>query len=363
MNHREYMKQALKLAKRAKGRTSPNPLVGALIVKDGEIIGQGYHHYAGGAHAEINALDNADKDISGATLYVTLEPCSHYGKTPPCSKAIIEAKIERVVIAMKDPNPKVAGAGIKMLREAGIKVEVGVLSDKAKELNERFIKYITTKKPFVILKNAVTLDGRIATKTGDAKWITGSQSRELVHKLRDQVDAILVGIGTILADNPRLTTRLPNGGEDPVRVILDSRLRIPLDSNVITQESSAKTIVVTTKQASEKKKDELKAIGVKIIEAGNNQVDLDLLLDKLGRREIISLLVEGGSQINTSFWEAELVDKLYYFIAPKIIGGEDAVSVVGGQGVDQVKSGVRIKDKEIQEIGEDILMIGYPEYN
>ncbi|AGB40858.1 2,5-diamino-6-hydroxy-4-(5-phosphoribosylamino)pyrimidine 1'-reductase [Halobacteroides halobius DSM 5150] len=362
MNDQQYMKQALRLAKQAQGRTSPNPLVGAIIVKEGEIIGQGYHHYAGGAHAEVNALEDAKEEVVGSTMYVTLEPCTHYGKTPPCTETIIEAGIKRVVIAMKDPNPKVAGQGVERLRRAGVEVDVGLLAVEAKELNEIFIKYITTKRPFVILKNAVTLDGKIATKTGDSKWITGTKSREFVHKLRDQVDAILVGIGTVLSDNPRLTTRLSQGGQDPIRIILDSKLRISSEAKVIKQESKAKTIVATTDQASLEKKEELEKNGVKVVKVGNKAVDLELLLEELGKQEITSLLVEGGSQVNASFWEANLVDKLYYFIAPKIIGGSEAISVVTGAGVEKVKDGVKLDIKTIKEVGDDILMIGYPDY-
>ncbi|MFO7818705.1 MAG: bifunctional diaminohydroxyphosphoribosylaminopyrimidine deaminase/5-amino-6-(5-phosphoribosylamino)uracil reductase RibD [Halanaerobacter sp.] len=363
MSDKEYMQRALDLAQQAKGDTSPNPLVGAVIVKDGQIIGQGYHHQAGENHAEINALEDAGGDVVGATMYLNLEPCTHFGKTPPCSDAVIEAGLDKVVIAMKDPNPKISGAGVKRLRQAGLEVKVGLLEEKAKELNEAFIKYITTDKPFVILKNAITLDGKIATKTGDAKWISGSKSREIVHQLRDQVDAILVGIGTVLSDNPRLTTRLSDGGSDPLRVILDSQLRIPLDANLINQSSEAVTMVVTTKNSDKTKQEKLREQGVEILELGTTRgIDLESLLEKLGEEEITTLLVEGGSEVNASFWEQQLVDKLYYFIAPKIIGGRDAVSVVGGAGVESVKDGVKIVNREIKEVGEDILIVGYPEY-
>ncbi|MGM0502839.1 MAG: bifunctional diaminohydroxyphosphoribosylaminopyrimidine deaminase/5-amino-6-(5-phosphoribosylamino)uracil reductase RibD, partial [Bacillota bacterium] len=364
MSDKDYMKRALELASQAKGDTSPNPLVGAVIVKDGKIIGQGYHHYAGGNHAEINALNQAGEKAEGATLYVNLEPCTHFGKTPPCSDAIVESGLARVVIAMEDPNPKIAGAGIEKLKNAGIEVEVGILEEEAKVLNEVFIKYITTDKPFVILKNAMTLDGKIATKTGDSKWISGAQSRDLVHQLRDQVDAILVGIGTVLADNPRLTTRLPEGaGSDPIRIVLDSELKIPVDSNLVVQESNAETIVVTNRNSNQSKKEGLISKGVKIIEVGNSsRIDLHKLMVELAHEEITSVLVEGGSEINSSFWEAELVDKLYLFIAAKIIGGADAVPVVGGTGVEKIKKGINIVDKEIKELGDDLLIVGYPEY-
>ncbi len=362
MKDQQYMKLALKLAARGRGKTSPNPLVGAVIVKEGEIVGRGYHQKAGEPHAEINALKEAGERAKGATLYVTLEPCDHYGKTPPCTEAIIDSGLKRVVIAMEDPNPRVQGAGIKRLQATNLEVKVGVLAEQAKKLNEVFVKYITTKTPFVVLKNAVSLDGKIATRTGDTKWITGKQSRQIVHRLRDWLDGILVGRGTVAADNPRLTARLPEGGNDPTRIILDSKLEIGQQARVINQQSTAETIIATTKQADIEKKKQLEQVGVKILEAGEEQVDLSYLLDKLGELEITGLLVEGGGQVNTSFWEEELVDKLYYFLAPKIIGGEEAVPVVAGKGVAKVKDSIGIADKEIKEVGEDILITGYPEY-
>mgnify|MGYP006271973519 FL=1 len=358
------MQRALDLARQAKGNTSPNPLVGAVIVKEDRIIGTGYHRQAGGNHAEINALQDAEEEVAGATMYVNLEPCTHFGKTPPCSNAIIEAGLDKIVIAMKDPNPKVSGAGVERLRKAGLEVEVGVLESKAKKLNEVFIKYITSDQPFVILKNALTLDGKIATKTGDSKWISGAESRQIVHQLRDEVDAILVGSGTVIADNPRLTTRLPEGGTDPTRIILDGELEIPVDANVINHQSSAGTIVVTTNHADQNKKEELIANGVQILELGTSpKINLQQLLKELAHEEITSVLVEGGSQINSSFWEAELVDKIYYFLAPKIIGGTESVPVVGGTGVEKVKQGIKIIDKKVKEVGDDLLIVGYPEYN
>ena len=363
MKERDYMELALELAAKAKGRTTPNPMVGAVIVKDGQIIGQGYHKQAGSPHAEVNALQDAGDMAEGATVYVTLEPCSHYGKTPPCTKALIEAGVGRVVTAMEDPNPLVAGSGLEELAAAGIEVESGLLETEAQKLNEAFIKYITEEKPFVILKNAMTLDGKIATRTGDAKWISSSDSRQYVHRLRDEVDGILVGIGTVLADNPRLTTRLPNKeGEDPIRIVLDSRLRIPLNYNLITQESEAETIIATTELADKEKIKQLKKLGVRvlILPSEDNRVDLDSLLLELGKLEIVSLLVEGGSQISASFLFSGLVDKILYFIAPKIIGGEKAASVVGGKAVAKVADGIVIKERQISNVGDDLLITGYP---
>lgn len=361
----DYMKLALDLAAKGRGRTSPNPMVGAVIVKDGEIVGQGYHHAAGKPHAEVNALQDAAAKAEGATVYVTLEPCSHYGRTPPCTEALIEAGVSRVVAAMKDPNPKVAGRGLKELAEAGIRVESGLLEEKARRLNEAFIKYITTEHPFVVLKNAMTLDGKIATKTGDSKWISGEESRRYVHRLRDEVDGILVGIGTVLSDNPRLTTRLPEqDGQDPIRIVLDSGLEIPLDSNLVTQESEAKTVVAAAETADEAKAAKLEEAGVEVLflPAEQKKIDLDSLLVELGRMGIMSLLVEGGSRINTSFLFEQLVDKVVYFIAPKIIGGSKAVQAVTGQGVNKIVNGIKVEDYELSTIGNDILIVGYPAY-
>ncbi|MGM0472102.1 MAG: bifunctional diaminohydroxyphosphoribosylaminopyrimidine deaminase/5-amino-6-(5-phosphoribosylamino)uracil reductase RibD [Bacillota bacterium] len=363
---RHYMKRALELAAQGRGRVNPNPMVGAVIVKDGQVVGEGYHQAAGEAHAEVNALADAGSDAQGATIYVTLEPCSHYGKTPPCSKALIEAGIARVVAAMEDPNPLIAGRGLEELAKAGIEVDSGLLEEEAKKLNEAFLKYITTDRPFVILKNALTLDGKIATKSGSSKWISGTQSRELVHQLRDEVDGILVGIGTVIADNPRLTTRLEDrGGVDATRIILDPKLEISLAAKVVNLESEAKTVVVTAPKNSETKKaEQLIDKGVKIltVPAVDGYLDLDCLLTKLGELEMMSLLVEGGSAVSTSFLFNGLVDKLIYFIAPKIIGGSEAVGVVGGLGVEQVNDGIEIDDLEVTKSGADLMVTGYPNY-
>lgn len=365
MTERDYMKLALDLAAKAKGRTSPNPMVGAVVVKDGEIVGKGYHRAAGEPHAEVNALEDAGEEAKGATVYVTLEPCSHYGKTPPCTEALIEAGVSKVVVAMEDPNSLVAGRGLEQLAETGLEVESGLMAKEAKKLNEAFIKYITTDRPFVMLKNAMTLDGKIATKTGDSRWISGEDSRRYVHQLRDEVDGILVGIGTALADNPRLTARLPKKeGQDPTRIVLDSKLQIPLDCNLVTQESKAKTIVATSEKADKEKKKKLEEVGVKIltVPVTEGKVDLESLLIELGKLNMMSLLVEGGSQVNASFLFENLADKVIYFIAPKIIGGQKAFSVVGGRGVAKVADGIVIKDKQVSNIGDDILVVGYPDY-
>lgn len=360
------MRMALELAERARGRTSPNPLVGAVIVKDGEIVGQGYHLQAGDPHAEINAITEAGDKARGACLYVTLEPCSHYGRTPPCSKAVVKAGIAQVYVAMRDPNPLVAGRGIKQLAEAGIKVEVGLLEDEARRLNEIFIKYITTRTPFVLLKTAMTLDGKIATGTGHSRWVTGDTARGKVHQLRGEFDAILVGVNTVLADNPALTCRLPEGGKDPIRIILDSQARTPVDSRVITQESESFTYIVVTDKAPFNRIKELSSAGAKIVRTAldiRGRVDLRELLNKLGEMEITSLFVEGGAEVAASFLEARLIDKILTFIAPKIVGGTQAPGPVGGFGKALMDEAVPLTGVTFGQVGEDYYIQGYPKYN
>lgn len=359
------MEAALVLAEKARGKTSPNPLVGALVVKDGEIVGRGYHQKAGGPHAEVFALEEAGGKAQGATLYVTLEPCSHYGRTPPCTEKIIASGVKKVVAAMVDPNPKVAGLGLQQLRKAGIEVEIGLCEDEAKRLNQVFLKYISTGKPFVILKTGMSLDGKIATRNGDSKWITSEESRAYVHQIRDQVDAIMVGIGTILKDDPQLTTRLPAGpGNDPIRIIVDSSAQIPVSCKVLNQQSSAETIIATTTKASPEKISLLEAKGARIlvVEEKNGHVNMHKLMDQLGKLEITSLLVEGGSSINGAVIRDKLVDKVFFFIAPKIIGGEKAPSPIGGIGVETMKEVVRLKDYQMRPIGSDFLIEGYLDY-
>ena len=361
MDDEKYMRLALRLAIKAKGRTSPNPLVGAVIVKDNRIIGKGYHRRAGKPHAEINALDMAGERARGATLYLNLEPCAHFGRTSPCTKKIISSRIKEVVVAMIDPNPLNYSRGVKELRKAGIEVKVGILEEKAKKINEAYITYITTRKPFVILKTAMSLDGRIATKTGDSKWITNESSRKYVHKLRSEVDAVLVGIETVLKDDPLLTVRSPKSKvqSQPIRVVVDSRARIPLGAKILNQESP--TIVATTKFASKRKIEALrkKEVKVLIIRDRNKKVNLKELLKKLGELEITSLLVEGGGKINASFLENDLVNKILFFIAPKIIGGEEALTPVEGEGIERIKHTTKLKNISIKRFREDMLVEGY----
>ena len=358
MTDEKFMREALRIARNAEGCTSPNPLVGAVIVKDGKIIAEGWHRQAGTPHAEIHALNMAGDLSRGATLYVTLEPCSHFGRTPPCTQAIINAGISRVVAAMSDPNPKVAGHGFELLRAAGIAVEVGLLEAEARRLNEVFLKWITRRLPFVTMKFACTLDGKIATVAGESQWISSEESRRFTHHLRDINDAILVGVGTVLADNPSLTTRLVEG-KNPVRVIVDSNARTPLESKVVA-DKSARTIVAVTANAPPDKVRALKLRGVEVITAGNfERVDLTALMHALAEREITSVLVEGGGTIHFSMLRARLVDKVLAFIAPKLIGGSRALSAVGGEGFAKLSDAVELNDITTTTLGADILISGY----
>ena len=354
------MREALRIARNAEGRTSPNPLVGAVVVREGKIVAEGWHRLAGTPHAEIHALNMAGELSRGATLYVTLEPCSHFGRTPPCARAIIDAGISRVVAAMTDPNPQVAGRGFEMLRAAGIQVEVGILEDEARRLNEVFIKWVTRKLPFVTLKFACSLDGKIATVAGESQWISGIESRKFTHHLRDINDAILVGVGTVLADNPTLTTRLVVG-KNPVRVIVDSNARTPLDSKVVT-DKSARTIIATTSNAPIEKISALKNCGVEIITTGDGKrVDLETLMRELANRELTSVLVEGGGTIHFSMLAAGLVDKIFAFVAPKIIGGEKSLTAVEGAGFEKLSDAALLKNLTTERLGDDILISGYVE--
>ncbi len=360
-----YMQYALDLAALARGRTNPNPMVGAVIIKDGQIVGEGWHHKAGTPHAEVHALRMAGEKAKGATLYVTLEPCSHYGKTPPCADAVIAAGLKRVVIAIEDPNPLVAGRGTAKLRDAGIEVEVGVCEDKARELNEVFLKYIQTRRPFVLLKTAMTLDGKIATVTGKSKWISNEKSRRYVHQLRDEYDAILAGIGTVLKDDPILNTRLEKGeGHDPIRVILDRKLRIPLESKIIRTARQQRTIIACSPEADTGKKEALTAAGAEILEIPAHETGLDLhvLLDVLGQLEICSLLIEGGGEVYANFLQDHLADKVCWFIAPKIFGGKNAPGPIGGAGVAEVAGAVKLERVNVRFFDEDLCITGYPRY-
>jgi len=358
-SHETWMQQALNLAKATLGQTAPNPAVGAIVVKNECVVGIGTHLKAGTPHAEVHALDMAGKQAADATLYVTLEPCNHHGKTPPCTEKIISAGIKRVVIGCQDPDELVAGKGIARLQEAGIEVIQGVLEKECKQINEAYFYHRQTGFPFVTLKMATTLDGRIATASGDSKWVTNSLSRQQTHRLRHQHQAILVGIGTVLADNPQLTTRLPNGGLHPLRVIVDSRLRVPLDYQ-ITDVSQADTLIFTTEQRDQQKEAALRAKGVDVMVAGKGpKVDWEIVFRTLGERGILSVLVEGGSEVNASLLAGNWVQKVIAFIAPKLLGGTSSLHAVGGKDPKKMSEAKTLKDISIQQYGDDICITGY----
>ncbi|MFC0211041.1 bifunctional diaminohydroxyphosphoribosylaminopyrimidine deaminase/5-amino-6-(5-phosphoribosylamino)uracil reductase RibD [Paenibacillus chartarius] len=360
-NHEFYMKLALQNAAAMKGQTDPNPLVGSVIVNDNRIVGVGVHMKAGEPHAEIHAIRMAGEHSRGATIYVTLEPCSHYGRTGPCAVAIVEAGIKRVVIATLDPNPLVSGRGVRILEEAGIEVIVGVCEEESRKMNEVFNKFIVRKTPFVTLKSAVTMDGKIASYTSNSKWITSETAREDVHLLRNQNAAILVGVGTVLHDDPQLTTRLPNG-RNPVRVILDSTLRLPLEARVVT-DGEAPTWVFTTPSHDPDKRKALEAAGVKIfVTERTGRVDPSEVVKLLGEQLISSLLIEGGSEINGSFFEQKLVDKVIVYVAPKLIGGRNAPTFLAGTGLEKMSEAVELSDVSVQTLGKDFKFVGYPVY-
>ena len=355
----KYMRLAMQLAGNAIGRTSPNPLVGAVIVKDNRVVGCGWHRKAGTPHAEVHALNQAGELAQGADVYVTLEPCAHYGKTPPCAKALVEAKVKNVYGGLLDVNPKVAGKGFKILEDAGIHVEYGFLQDELRKQNEVFFKWIEHKKPFVVLKAAMTLDGKIATATGQSKWITNETSRAYGYKLRDIYDGIMVGINTVIEDNPMLTARV-DGGKNPIRIVVDSSLKIDINANVV-QDKSAKTIVATTDKADKDKILKLQSQNVDVIVVDkdeNDKVDIEKLLNILGQQNICSILVEGGATLSGSFVAKKLVDKVYFFIAPKIVGGKEAKTPVAGTGILNLQEALALKDIQVEKLDEDILIIG-----
>lgn len=356
----KFMQEALALARNAEGRTSPNPMVGAVIVRDGHVIAGGWHRKAGTPHAEVHALKMAGSLAKGATLYVTLEPCAHYGRTGPCAKAVAAAGIKRVVIAMQDPNPLVAGKGIKILKAAGVEVKCGVLEKEAIALNEVFLKWITTRLPFVVLKTAMSLDGKIATVTGKSQWITNELARMRGHEYRDRYDSIMVGIGTVLKDNPSLTTRLKDRqGKNPIRIVLDSLARTPLSANVVA-DKKARTIIAVTSAAPRQRVEALAKAGAEILVAGSdNKVNIAELMQKLGKLEICSILVEGGGQVNFSLLQAGMVDKVQAFIAPKLIGGQNAITPVEGAGFSELNAAVELERVSTEMLADNILVTGY----
>lgn len=354
-NETQYMQRALALAALGRGRTSPNPMVGCVIEDDGQIIGEGYHAAAGQPHAEANAIQAAGRGIEGATVYVTLEPCAHQGRTPPCADLLIEHRPARVVVAMQDPNPLVAGKGIDRLRDAGIRVDVGLLEAEARRLNEVFIKFVTTGRPFVIAKCGMTLDGKIATYTGHSRWVTGEAARHLVHELRNEIDAILVGSRTLMLDDPSLTTRINDPAhKDPIRVVLDAGAYLDGERRVFHVESEAPTWVAVSEDRAYDFTDDLIRVP-----HGPGGVDMFLLMQELGKRNVTSLLIEGGGTTHASAFEAGIVDKVMFFIAPKIVGGRDAVTPVEGQGIALMDDAIALDDVQVRLVGEDILVEGY----
>jgi diaminohydroxyphosphoribosylaminopyrimidine deaminase/5-amino-6-(5-phosphoribosylamino)uracil reductase len=364
MDDRHFMDMALELAAKGEGFTSPNPMVGAVVVNDGQVVGRGYHKMAGGAHAEVNALSDAGDLAKGATLYVTLEPCNHTGRTPPCTHKILELGVERVVAAMKDPNKKVSGGGAEFLEQNGVQVTTGVCEAQANKLNEAFTKYVSTGRPFVMAKCAATLDGRIATRTGDSRWVTGEAARRFVHQLRHRVDAIMVGINTIRNDDPSLTTRLPGlQGRDPVRVILDTHLSISPDARVLRQASTAPTILVAGPVAVGHNKKALEETGARVIEVSlkNDLIDMNALMEQLGALELTSLLIEGGSRVLASAFNVAVVDKVFFFYAPKILGGDDGVPICSGPGAELMSECIAINDIAVHRLDDDVLIEGYVE--
>lgn len=361
-----FMNRALKLAERGRGRTSPNPLVGAVIVNAGKIVGEGYHQKAGEPHAEVHALRAAGEKANGGTLYVNLEPCCHWGRTPPCTESLIQAGIIHVYAAHHDPNPEVLKKGILQLEEAGITVNVGVCKEAAEKLNEIYIKHVKTGYPFVILKTAMSLDGKIATSTGESRWITSEASRQKAHEIRDEVDAILVGIGTIFSDNPTLTTRLPNKmGNDATRIVLDSHGRTPTSAKVFNPESDADVIIAVTPQASANNIALLKIAGAEVIviPANEGQVCFKTLMETLGARGITSVLVEGGARVNASALASGIVDKVVCFVAPKFIGGKEAPGVFGGKGITSLADAPELDRLTITQLDTDLLIEGYFDNN
>lgn len=357
---KDFMKRALALAENGIGKANPNPLVGAVIVKGGRIIGEGWHERYGEAHAEVNAMKNAFENVEAATIYVNLEPCCHFGKTPPCTELLIEKKVKRVVVGTLDPNPLVAGKGVERLRASGIQVTTGVLEEECQQLNEVFFHYIQRKRPFVVLKAATSLDGKIAAPSGESKWITKEEARRDVQTLRNRYSAIMVGVETVIKDNPELTCRY-EGGRNPVRIILDSSLRIPEGSRVLTDQGRNTTYLACTERASPEKVKQLGAFGAKVIpcRSRNGRIDLEDLVEKLGALSIDSILLEGGATVNESAIAQGIVNKLILYVAPKIIGGESSKTFVGGLGISSLDQAYQLRIESMERVGEDMKITAY----
>ena len=365
MDAQDYMEMALALAERGIGWTSPNPSVGAVVVNSGEVVGRGWHKACGGPHAEVFAIDEAGDRARGGDIYVTLEPCNHTGKTPPCTEKILKAGIKRVFIAMQDPNP-VASGGIARLQSHGVEVTCGILQERAETLNEGFIKHVRTGRPFVVAKSASTLDGRTASSTGHSQWITGEKARRHVHELRHAVDAILVGIGTVKADDPSLTCRLESGGKDPIRIVLDTHLSIHEEARVLQLKSDSDTIIVCGKVPEEsldiaQKKAKIKATGARVLEVplADNRVDLDALMAILGKENIQSLLIEGGAGVLKSALDAKVVDKFRIYIAPKLLTGDDGFPITAGKGPLSMHEALTLSRVDVRHFDNDVMIEGY----
>jgi diaminohydroxyphosphoribosylaminopyrimidine deaminase/5-amino-6-(5-phosphoribosylamino)uracil reductase len=362
MNDENFMQMALELAARGRGFTSPNPLVGAVVVNAGVVAGRGFHQFAGGPHAEVGAIDDAGAAARGATLYVNLEPCNHTGRTPPCTLKILEAGLKRVVIGMRDPNPRVIGGGAEFLKDQGVEIRLGVCEEAAQELNEVFVKYIRTGRPFVTAKCAATLDGRIATRSGDSKWVTGEASRAFGHELRHAADAIMVGAGTVAADDPLLTTRLPDRrSKDPIRIVLDARLRTAPTAKVLNHASPAETILVAGREAPAHARARMNLKGVRVIDAETREgwIELDGLMDQLGKMGVTSVLIEGGSRVLGSAFRAGIVDKICFFYAPRISAGDDGLPICSGPGPEKMQDCLRLERIRTRRFGDDVMIEGY----
>jgi diaminohydroxyphosphoribosylaminopyrimidine deaminase/5-amino-6-(5-phosphoribosylamino)uracil reductase len=357
--HEKYMNLALNLALKAQGKTSPNPMVGALVVKNGKIVGKGYHEKAGSPHAEVIALDEAEEKSRGAILYVTLEPCAHFGKTPPCVDRIIKSGIKEVIVGMLDPNPLNNGKGIKILKQNKIKVRVGFLENRLKKINEAFIKYITKRMPFVTVKVGQSLDGKTATKSGDSKWITSDKSRVYAHRLRSNYDAIMAGVNTILRDNPKLDTWFY--ARHPIKIVVDSQLSTPEDANIFAKNRQVIIATLHNLPGQETENRKILAAKARILEIREKegQINLKDMLKKLAQLEIANILVEGGGTLIGSFFDEGLVDKVLFFISPKIIGGKEALSSVMGRGISRIDKAVKLRHVKLKKIGEDFLVEGY----
>jgi len=363
MSDDKYMSLAIALAKKAQGRTSPNPCVGALVVKDGQIVGRGYHLRAGTPHAEVHALGQAGERARGATLYVTLEPCNHTGRTPPCTRAVLAAGIARVVVGMPDPNPLVAGSGIRMLQGHGVLCQVGVLEEKCQAINRPFVKYITSGLPYVTMKAAITLDGKLNFARGRQDWLTGAAARRYAHRLRDRHDAILVGAGTVRLDNPSLNVRLGKNGRDPVRLILDSNLSLPDDAKVFTLDSPAKTVVFCCQDAPPEKRKLLENRGVEVcpVAADGERLDVRAVLRAVAARQLCSILVEGGAAVHGEFLRQRLYDEAHLLVAP-MLAGENGLPLFTGFAASGAEQAPRLAETAIRRLGDDMLITGRMRY-